>query len=126
VTTDGDGGSRHDRTPHEDAFLTVLLDRVAGLDVWLHEDPDGTPWLTVSHDFVSVPGRGIERVARLDYDGGGRLRGGWSPADLNWDDGVRADDAGVATDPPDGLHAEERDPVAAAALAADWFRRIGL
>jgi hypothetical protein len=120
-----DGGPRQGRTSHEDAFLTGLLASVKHLDVWLHEDQDGTPWLTVSHDFVR-PGRGIERVARLDYDALGRLRGGWSPADLNWDDGVRAEAANVETNSSGGLHIDEQDPEGAARLAADWFARLGV
>lgn len=123
---DKDGGPRGSRTPHEDVFLTGLLGQVKGLDVWLHADEDGTPWLTVSHDFVPIPGKGIERVARLDYDALGRLRGGWSPADLNWDDGVRAEAATVDTRSDDGLHADQQDPERAAQIAADWFSRLGV
>ena len=34
----------------------------------------------------------VRKTLRLDYDGHS-LRGGWSPAFLSWDDGVRAADA---------------------------------
>ncbi|WP_191093755.1 hypothetical protein [Nocardia colli] len=56
----------------------------------------------------------------VDYDGIS-LRGGWSPACLNWDDGVRAGDAGIDTSPPQGLHHDNIAPLRAAQVAAEWF-----
>ena len=58
---------------------------------------------------------------RLDYDGWD-LRGGWSPAALNWDDGVRADDAQIDTGPPDGLSADCVISEEAVEIAVEWFR----
>lgn len=114
-----DGGPRSDRTAAEDAFLSLLLDGRPWLDVWLHSDEDGTPWTCVSHDFT-VAG-GIRDTLRLDFDGGCVL-GGWSPANLNWDDGVRARAAGVDVDGLDGLRVT--GPVEdLATAAAQWFDR---
>jgi hypothetical protein len=119
-------------TAGEQCFFDLLVDRVAGLlasrvtsplvvadlQDWYHADEDGTPWMTVSHDFVRDGA--VTATLRCDYDGT-RLLGGWSPALLNWDDGVRALDAGVVTAPPDGLDARVSDPGTAAAVAAAWF-----
>ena len=80
----------------------------------------GTPWLCVSMD-VSRDGR-IQRTFRVDYDGHD-LVGGLSPAFLNWDDGVRATDAGIDTTPPLGISASGVEPEVAARLASDWFRQ---
>ncbi len=114
-----DGGPRSARTPAEDTFLSLLLDGRPRLDVWLHEDEDGTPWTCVSRDF-SVAG-GIHDTLRLDFDGTSVL-GGWSPANLNWDDGVRATAAGVDFQGPDGLRVTGSVEDLAAA-AARWFDR---
>jgi hypothetical protein len=94
------GGRREPTTPEaaEADFATRLSARVDGLAFWLHEDRRG-PWLLVSLDVVT---RRETRTLRLDFDHDG-LRGGWSPGNLNWDDGMRAEDAGVDTAPPDGL-----------------------
>ena len=54
--------------------------------------------MMVSYTF-GPPGLAVGTL-RLDYDGCD-LRGGWSPSDLNWDDGVRADDARIDTSAPD-------------------------
>ncbi|WP_280433575.1 hypothetical protein [Nocardia brasiliensis] len=62
----------------------------------------------------------IRDTLRVDYDGIS-LRGGWSPASLNWDDGVRANNAGIVTAPPDGLRRDNVAPVRAAHVAAEWF-----
>jgi hypothetical protein len=112
-----DGGPRSGRTAVEDAFLTALLDGRPWLDVWLHEDDDGTPWVCVSHDF-SEHGS-IRDTLRLDFDGS-EVLGGWSPASLNWDDGVRATAAAIDVDGPDGLR--RTGPVEQLADAAGaWF-----
>lgn len=58
---------------------------------------------------------------RIDFDGNS-VRGGVSPANLNWDDGVRAADAGIDTRPPHGLEAVVTTPEEAAELVARWFR----
>lgn len=46
---------------------------------------------------------------------------GRSPADLNWDDGVRAADAHVDTGPLDGLSVDNVTCEEAVEIAADWF-----
>ncbi|MGW7682465.1 hypothetical protein ACWGID_17115 [Kribbella sp. NPDC054772] len=107
-----------DPTDVERAFFEGLSARVPGLDEWYHEDSDGTPWMLVSHDFVI--GNAVTDTLRVDYDGT-NLRGGWSPACLNWDDGVRADDALIDTSPPDGLRLDDVAPGPAAAATARWF-----
>ena len=91
-----------------------------GLDYWLHEDDDGSPWLLVSEDFCI--GNTIGDTLRLDFDATG-MRGGWSPAFLNWDDGVRAETAAINTNGPDGMMvaAADRSPAELARVAADWF-----
>lgn len=68
------------------------------MDYWLHADADDVPWLLVSTDFV-VAGA-VRDTLRLDFDAAG-VRGGWSPAFLNWDDGVRAQTAGIDVAGPD-------------------------
>ncbi|MGQ5265257.1 hypothetical protein ACTWLT_31345 [Micromonospora sp. ZYX-F-536] len=107
-----------DPTDEERTFFSELLWRVPGLHDWYHEDPDGTPWIVASYDFVV--GDHVHKTLRLDYDGT-NLRGGWSPACLNWDDGVRADEALIDTAPPDGLRLDGVDPGAAAVAASSWF-----
>jgi len=114
-TTDGGRRSPLVRTPREEAFLRQLL-KSRSLDVWLHEDEAGR-WLLVSKDVVE--GGTIRATLRLDYDGS-RIEGGWSPACLNWDDGVRARDAGVDIQGPDGIEADG-PPELLAELAARWF-----
>jgi hypothetical protein len=87
---------------------------------WYHADDDGTLWMTASLD-VSEGGI-VRRTYRVDYDGR-TVRGGLSPSCLNWDDGVRARDAGIDTLAPEGLHLDVTDPVDAATAAAAWYRR---
>lgn len=75
------GGSRAEPTRLE-AGIARDLDRLhPGLDYWLHNDPDGTPWMVVSLDITR--GGGIIAVPRIDLDLNG-ARGGLSPAMLNW------------------------------------------
>lgn len=110
--------SDREPTAAERRFFEDLLVRLPELHDWYHEDPDGRPWMIVSHDFVVD--RSIRATLRVDYDGRD-LRGGWSPACLNWDDGVRAADASIDTNPPDGLSRDGVAPDVAAAIAGQWF-----
>jgi hypothetical protein len=105
----------------EARFFRELGKRVRGLDEWYHRDADGTPWMLVSYTFVANGGLAVGTL-RLDYDGWD-LRGGWSPSDLNWDDGVRAADAQVDTGPPDGLSVDCVTCEEAVEIAAEWFGR---
>ncbi|MHC9291707.1 hypothetical protein ACRCUN_04525 [Mycobacterium sp. LTG2003] len=109
-----------DSTPSELEFETELEALVPGLDYWLREDDDCTPWLCVSRDFCEGPW--IVDTLRLDVDTAG-LRGGWSPRCLNGDDGMRAEAAGVDVAGPDGicLSAANRSGAELARLAAEWF-----
>ena len=114
-----DGGPRPERTDAERGFLSALLDGRPWLDVWLHQDADGTPWACVSHDFSR--NGGIVDTLRLDFDGAS-VQGGWSPANLNWDDGVRALDANIDIDGPGGLNISG-DAESLADAAGAWFDR---
>ena len=120
-----------DPLDHEKRFFEAVSRRVDDLEDWYHADHDGTPWMIVSYDFLGeetvrkglfqrVKKRFIVGTLRCDWDGA-RLLGGWSTAYLNWDDGVRAQDAHIDTSPPDGLEAEVTNPEEAASIAADWF-----
>ena len=109
-----------DPLEHEALFFQEMQRRIPELQDWYHRDPDGEPWMLVSYDFVK--GHVVHATLRVDYDGS-RLRGGWSPSCLNWDDGVRAAEALIDTGPPDGLSFDlADDPREAAAVAAAWFR----
>jgi hypothetical protein len=80
------------RTPQEQTFLANLLGS-RSLDVWLHEGSKGK-WPIVSKD---CPEEGtIRATLRLDFDGSS-IRGGWSPANLNWDDGVALNEPEIDT-----------------------------
>jgi hypothetical protein len=105
-------------TDAETRIFGALSSCVGQLQDWYHVDPDGSPWMMVSYDFVGD--RGIVGTLRCDWDGA-QLLGGWSPAFLNWDAEVRAGAAGVTTTPPDGLQAAATEPETAAAIAAAWF-----
>jgi hypothetical protein len=102
-----------DPTAEEQLFFRSLSQRLDDLQDWYHADDDGTLWMTVSYDFCRDGC--VAATLRCDWDGA-RLLGV-----LNWDDGVRAEVAGVATMPPDGLEADAADPELAAAIAGAWF-----
>jgi hypothetical protein len=107
------------RTPDEDRFLAAFPSGPPYVDVWPRADTDGSPWLCLSMDLL---GDGmIWRTLRVDFDGI-TIKGGVSPAHLNWDDGVRAAVAGIDTNPPLGFAAAVTTPEEAAGLVADWFR----
>lgn len=108
-----------DPTEAEEIFFDALEELVPGVRDWYHKDADGSLWMIASYDIPDVGV--IHTTLRCDYDGA-RLLGGRSPSFLNWDDGVRAEQAGVGSHEPDGLDAEVDDPLAAAQLAAEWFR----
>ncbi|MEU7755146.1 hypothetical protein AB0B57_24400 [Micromonospora sp. NPDC049101] len=105
-------------TADETAFFTELAKLVPDVQDWYHQDDDGTLWMIASYDFLR--GNWIYQTLRLDYDGK-NLRGGWSPACLNWDDGVRAADALINTAGPAGLRLDCVDPTTDADAAAAWF-----
>ncbi|MEV4344595.1 hypothetical protein AB0J83_08980 [Actinoplanes sp. NPDC049596] len=107
-------------TAEESAFFAELARQLPDVQDWYHQDDAGTLWMITSYDFAH--GNQIHKTLRLDYDGKS-LRGGWSPSCLNWDDGVRADDALIDTTGPDGLRLDCVDPTIDAAVAAGWFWR---
>lgn len=107
------------RTPEEAVFLARLLRHRPHLDCWRHTTPDGKPWLIVSRDFVE--NNVIHDTLRLDFDGR-TIKGGWSPAFLNWDDGVPATEAGIDLSPPDGIDLTSDSVEQLAITAAAWFR----
>ena len=110
-------------TPGEVRFLELLRTERPWLDVWLHQDDDGAPWLCVSHDFSRTRWFSrkswILRTLRLDFDGE-LIEGGWSPAALNWDHGVRARSAGIDFASPDGITLRG-DVEELAVAAGHWF-----
>lgn len=108
-----------DPTAIETAFFRALANQLSGVQDWYHRDPDGSLWMIASLDQVRE-GR-LVATWRCDYDGE-RLLGGLSPAFLNWDDGVRALDAGVVVSGPEGLDVIETDPARAGERAGGWFR----
>jgi hypothetical protein len=86
--------------------------------VWPHYDGEGRPWLLVSLDWVK--GRSIAATPRLDF-AGDSIVGGYSPANLNWDDGVPAAEAGIDPSEPGGIHrVGNAEQLASAAIA--WFQ----
>jgi hypothetical protein len=114
------GGCGRTPTEAEAEFVAVLDGLVPGLDYWLLGGDGEAAWLLVSSDFVV--GDAVRDTLRLDFDPAG-IRGGWSPAFLNWDGDVRADAAGIDTTGPDGIRepAAYRSPAELARVAADWF-----
>ena len=114
------GGPRRVPTRAELQFAGELERLFPGLDYWLHEDADGVAWLLVSTDFVVD--NAVRDTLRLDVDAAG-IRGGWSPAFLNWDAEVLGREAGIETAGPDGIEesAVGRTPGELARVAAKWF-----
>ncbi|SES40523.1 hypothetical protein [Lentzea albida] len=115
------GGQREGNpTVSELTFATSLNALAPGLEFWLHADDDGTPWLLVSLDLIE--GDTVRDTLRLDFDSRG-IRGGWSPSCLNWDDGMRAEDALINLAGPDGLvlPAKRLSIEELARRAAEWF-----
>jgi hypothetical protein len=114
------GGRRETpATQSEERFAAALEALSPGLDYWLHHDGRGD-WLLVSWDFVEE--NTVRATLRLDVDESG-FRGGWSPSLLNWDDGMRAEDAEISTVGPDGVSeaTKDRSPEELAEAAALWF-----
>lgn len=107
-------------TADELAFFDTLSGLLPGVQDWYYKDPDGDLWMIASYDLTEA---GVVRLTlRCDFDGA-RLLGGRSPGFLNWDDGVRAEDAGVDTRSGEGLDELVTSPLAAARAAAAWFGR---
>jgi hypothetical protein len=107
-------------TESEARFFDALSAKVPHLQDWYHRDPDGALWMIVSYDVVDDQNR-IRETLRCDFDGD-RLKAGRSPGFLNWDDGVRANDAGIDLSAPGALDARVTTPESAAGTAVAWFR----
>ena len=108
-------------TSTESAFFDRLSALVPDAQDWYHADEDGTLWMTASFDDM-VDGV-MAATWRIDFDGQ-ELIGGRSPANLNWDDGVRGRATGMSLEPPDGLVAKVSSAGEAAQVAAEWFDRM--
>jgi hypothetical protein len=108
-------------TEWETEFYKQVRLAVPALQDWYHADPDGTFWMTVSYDDV-IDGT-MRATWRLDFDGA-ELVAGRSPANLNWDDGVRGRDTGMALGPPTGFTVRVRSVADAVSHAIDWFERV--
>jgi hypothetical protein len=108
-------------TPTELAFFDRLKSVVPDVQDWYHVDDDETLWMTASYDDMV---NGVMATTwRVDFDGH-ELVGGRSPANMNWDDGVRARSTGMSTEPPDGFVAKVSSAKDAAQIAADWLDRV--
>ena len=105
-------------TQGESDFIAEVQRLVPEVQEWFLEDPDGTPWVIVSYDLMGPSG--MRDTLRVDYDGES-IRGGVSPANLNWDAEVRATEAGIDLSPPNGIHAAGLSPVEAARAASTWL-----
>ncbi|WP_326564996.1 hypothetical protein VSH64_24435 [Amycolatopsis rhabdoformis] len=117
----GESGDRdRELTPAEVEFMAVLEGLVPKIDFWVHADADETPWLMASLDFGE--GDTISATLRADFDARG-IRGCWSPSCLNWDDGVRAEEALLDVEGPDGIRCldDGASPTELAQRAAAWF-----
>ena len=105
-------------TPFETSFLAALDPRGLDLACWYHQDGDGAPWMLVSLDLCEDDR--VSRTLRIDVDESG-IRGGESPACLNWDHGVRAEAAEIGLTPPGGLSMSGSDVAALGTAASAWF-----
>ncbi|GAA2170122.1 hypothetical protein [Pedococcus bigeumensis] len=108
-------------TASESAFFERLSALVPEAQDWYHADVDGTLWMTASYD--DMVGGVMVATWRIDFDGL-ELVGGRSPANLNWDDGVRGREIGMPLDPPHGLVVNFWSVNEAAQIAADWFHLV--
>ena len=105
-------------TSAEVRFVEILTERVGEeIDIWLHAT-ENRPWLIASLDVSD--GRRVLRTFRVDFDGS-TVVGGRSPASMNWDFGVSADEAAIDTQPPHGLPRTNGKPEVLAEVAAEWF-----
>ena len=107
-------------TASESAFFDVLSASVPEAQDWYHADDDGALWMTASYD--DMVNGSMAATWRIDFDGR-ELVGGRSPANLNWDDGVRGRETGMSLEPPEGLVAEISSAEGAAKVAAAWFHK---
>lgn len=108
-------------TADEADFFERLRVHIPALHDWYHEDTDGTQWMTVSYEVIIGPG--IVATWRIDFDGR-ELVGGRSPAQLNWDDGVRGRHTGMSLVPPDGFVAEVVSLEQAVERCAAWLIEV--
>jgi hypothetical protein len=106
-------------TESEARFFEALSAKVPNVQDWYHRDANGALWMIVSYDLVDEQNR-VRATLRCDFDGD-RLKAGSSPGFLNWDDGVRADDAGMDLSALEALDARVTTPGSAAEIAAAWF-----
>lgn len=116
------GGQREIPTKAESDFCGALeaLTSPPFFDFWLHSLPsDRSPWMLVSLTFCNEKG-GVLKTLRLDFDGV-RIKGGWSPGNLNWDCEIPATEAGVNLGEPDGIDKAGESPELLAQLASSWF-----
>ena len=90
---------------------------------WQHTRTDGSDWL-LAHIDLARDGV-IVKTLRVDLDSAG-FRGGWSPACLNWDASVAAEDAEIDLSPPEGIERKvsSDQPMALGTAAADWMIAI--
>jgi hypothetical protein len=114
-------------------LLEELLTPKLGFYFWA--DRDGAPWMVAYLTFMTGPHPEISgpypecqyriiKTLRLDFDSAG-IRGGWSTDNMDWDGDLRAEVAGVDTEPPQGISvmAEGSTPAELARVAAEWFER---
>ncbi len=134
---------KREPTADEKVFAEELAKLVPDLQVWLHNDPDATPWMMISYDVFGEPTsfqparkgwlrrrpakisrRRMIATLRLDFDEHSII-GGRSPAFLNWDAEMRAHEAGISGDGSDELTLPRKGASLQelADQAAQWFSR---